>query len=188
MTKTRTLFIALLATVIFLFAGLQRTSAQQMIARTISPAMVIRVLGFQDVKPEDLHNLQRLYESTGWKILKMDDDPSDGKMAVRGARNMELSMDEFAVTGTDKPNNGIFIHLSKTNGFKVDFIKIVFNDEKEENLFKRILPRFGINNTSDDEFSGNVQLKNGQTVEVECTFDIEGMNPKVDIEVNRSEE
>lgn len=64
MTKTRTLFIALLATVIFLFAGLQRTSAQQMIARTISPAMVIRVLGFQDVKPEDLHNLQRLYEST----------------------------------------------------------------------------------------------------------------------------
>ena len=35
----------------------------------------------------------------------MDDDPSDGKMAVWGGRNMELSMDEFAVTGTDKPNN-----------------------------------------------------------------------------------
>lgn len=159
--------------------------AQQRLARTISPSMVLRILGFQDIKPEDLHNLQRLYESTGWKILKMDDDPSDGEMAVWGGRNMELSLDEFAVVGTEKPNNGIFIHIVKVDGFRVDFIKIVFNDENEENLFKSILPRYGISRYDDDEYDGTVTLESGQKVDIDCTFGYESMNPKVEIKINK---
>lgn len=185
MTIRRPLYIIYIAATLLFFAFPSIGFSQQRIARTVSPSMVIRVLGFQNVTPEDLHNLQRLYESTGWKILKMDDDPSDGEMAVWGGRNMELSMDEFAISGTDKPNNGIYIHLTKTDGFKVDHIRIVFNDENEKQLFANMLPRYGILASGDDEFSGEVKLGNGQSVDVECDFDYEGMNPKVEIDIRR---
>lgn len=157
--------------------------SQQRIARTVSPSTVMRIIGFQDIKPEDLHNLQRLYESTGWKIMQIDDDPSDGEMAVWGGRNMDLSMDEFVVDGTGKPNNGIYIHMQKTDGFKVDFIKIVFNDDNEENLFRSILPRYGIRRSSDDEDSGTLTLRNGRRVNIDCTFGYESMNPKIEISI-----
>lgn len=188
MTNHKLISIRTFLLTLLLLGSTAIVNAQQRIARTVSPSMVIRVLGFQDIKPQDLHSLQKLYESTGWKILKMDDDPSDGEMSVWGGRNMELALDEFAITGTDKPNNGIFIHLTKDNGFKVDFIKIVFNDEQEENLFKDILPRYNITSISDNEYEGTIQLKSGQSAKLTCNFDYEGMNPKVEIGIERSDE
>lgn len=162
-------------------------SAQDRIARTVSPSMMIRLLGFKDIRPDDLHNLEKLYESTGWKILKMDDDPSDGEMAVWGGRNMILSMDEFEVDGVNKPNNGIFIHMTKQGGFVVDFISIVFNDEDERNLFASGLRRYGLycDDVSEGKCRGEIMLKNNDRVNVSCEFGYNGMQPKVDISIDR---
>lgn len=177
----------LLASLIFalFFAVPTTASAQRNLARTVSPSMVMRIIGFQDIRPDDLHAFQRLYESTGWKILKMDDDPSDGEISVYGGRNMVLEMDEFAVSGTKKPNNGIYIHAVESSGFKVDKITIVFNDEQEKALFANNLSRFGIYGKTDDSYEGSIKAKNGDSIDVECQFGYSSMNPMVDISVYR---
>lgn len=173
--------------VVFLASIPFRGASQNRIASTVSPSMMVRLLGFKDIKPDDLHNLEKLYESTGWKILKMDDDPSDGEMAVWGGRNMTLSMDEFETDGTEKPNNGIYIHITKLEGFVVDFIKIVFTDEGERDLFAAGLRRYGIfcDDTSEGTCSGNITLKNGDNIGLNCEFGFESMLPKVEISINR---
>lgn len=178
------LFSVIVLTALMLFHT-SAAQSQQRIARTISPSMLIRVIGFQDIKPADLHTLKKLYESTGWNILQMDDDPSDGEMSVWGGRNMELALDEFVISGTGKPNNGIYIHMQDLGGFKVDNARIVFNDEQEETLFQNQLYRYGLRPIGSDEYEGEITLKSGQTVVVICTFGIESMNPNVRITIVR---
>lgn len=167
---------------VLLFSSPAQGMAQRL-RRSISPEIIERLAKMRNITPEELQSLKPFLERTNWKVLEMDDDPSDNSMQIVAAQNMEYRLGDFQSIGS--PHNGLIVHLQEVAGFQVNDLFIVFNDSNEAKLFGKYLAHSGFKDTTGygNSFRKIVPLPTGVNVVMDVELDVEAYQPQAHITI-----
>jgi len=159
-------------------------AAQSALLRKMAPAAIERLAGFQDVQPKDVATLAELYRRFGWKVIALDDDPSDGEMSCVVGENVSYDWSGFTADGT--PSHALRFLFLRHQTMQPAEVEAVFNSTEEYDQFVAEMERAGFQPDNDEEtWRMSVQTPSGQQVEMTVEGDRQSYLPKAVWKFNR---